>query len=90
MQTKEKQLWISSDTHFNHKNIIKYGRPEDFEEQIKDGLKDISGNDILIHLGDVCIGKDAENNEYLSNIKGKHILVKGNHDNKSTNFYLKY
>jgi len=46
---------------------------------------------VLIHLGDICIGKDEENNKWFRDNTGlKTILIKGNHDQKTNTFYNKY
>lgn len=84
------KYWIITDTHFNHKQLIEYGRPKDFEEKIKAYLIFlIKPEDVLIHLGDVCIGKDADSNQWFKAfLKCRTILVKGNHDNKSHNWYM--
>ncbi|MBI5402500.1 MAG: metallophosphoesterase [Ignavibacteriae bacterium] len=81
---------MTTDTHFNHKQLIQYGRPQNFEEKIKKGLISIvKEDDLLIHLGDVCIGNDIEsNNWFKENLKCKTYLIRGNHDKKSTKFYL--
>ena len=83
--------WIVTDTHIGHANIIKYQhRPENFEELIMKGLSMLQPNDILIHLGDICMGKDAEVHStlmlLLTHLHSK-ILVIGNHDNKSNTWY---
>ena len=85
------QIWLSTDTHFNHKKIIEYeSRPINFEDKIFKGLLQIPENAMLIHLGDVCIGKDKEMMEkYIIPLKCKKILIRGNHDKKSIGFYLK-
>ncbi len=60
------KIYITTDTHFDHANMIKYcGRPENFNEIIWKGLEQIKNNDILIHLGDLCIGNDVENHFHL-------------------------
>jgi len=84
------KIFVITDTHFNHKQLIEYGRPKDFEEKIKENLKKvISEKDLLIHLGDICIGKDKENsNWFKENLGCKTFLVKGNHDGKSFSWYL--
>ena len=84
-------IWITTDTHFSHKQLIEYGRPADFEEKIKKGLvQDVKKDDLLIHLGDVCIGNDIENNNWFKNQLGcKTYLVRGNHDSKSVSWYMK-
>lgn len=87
---KEKKIWLITDTHFNHKKLIEYGRPVDFEEKLKNNLKKmVFKEDILIHLGDVCIGLDKENNNWFKTEIGcKTWLLLGNHDNKSVTWYL--
>jgi len=86
--------YILTDTHFFHTNIIKYQyRPENFEKLIIKGLSIIQQNDILIHLGDICLGKDAEVHSQimplLSHLHSK-ILVLGNHDNHSNTWYCEH
>lgn len=50
-------IYIITDTHFNHSAMIPYcGRPENFDELIWKGLDQLKDDDILIHLGDICIG----------------------------------
>ena len=87
---KEIKIWVITDTHFNHKKLIEYGRPKDFENQLRNNLKKmVSKDDILIHLGDVCIGQDEEHNNWFKKELGcKTWLLIGNHDNKSTTWYL--
>ena len=82
--------WITTDTHFNHEAIKKYcDRPDDCEKRILKGFEVIKSQDILIHLGDICIGNDAEVHErHINPIKCRKILVRGNHDRKSTTWYL--
>jgi calcineurin-like phosphoesterase family protein len=84
------KIWLTTDTHFNHKALIEYGRPVDFEEQIKKKLKQsVKPEDLLIHLGDVCIGNDIENNNWFKKELGcKTYLLRGNHDRKSFNWYF--
>jgi len=85
------KIYLTTDTHFNHKKLIEYGRPEDFEERIWKGLKVINENDMLIHLGDVCIGDDEMiNRRFTMNNGAKKVLVLGNHDHKSVKWYLEH
>jgi len=86
-----KKIFLISDTHFGHQNMIEYcGRPVSFEDRLWAGLEQIDANDILIHLGDICIGKDAEVHQKISKYKFKKILVKGNHDHKNNNWYTSH
>ncbi len=84
------RVFVISDTHFNHKKLIDWGRPEDFETRILKSLSQHKG-DLLIHCGDFSIGNDIENMKlFMEASKGfkRKILIKGNHDNHSDNWYL--
>lgn len=91
---KEKKYWVIGDTHFGHGQMQKFcGRHEDFSDMIlKNIVNVVNNNDVLIHLGDICIGHDSEWHNDLKFIKNaKNIklwLVKGNHDKKSNSWYL--
>ena len=85
-------IYVISDTHFNHtQKMIEYcGRPENFEDLLWKNLEQIHDGDLLIHLGDVCIGNDAAVHGMLMGYKFKKFLVKGNHDRKSNTWYLQH
>ena len=88
-----KKIWITTDTHFGHDKLVEYsGRPENHSTIILQELhKNLKEGDTLIHLGDICIGNDETWHHLLTELpKGKRILVKGNHDNKSNNWYLNH
>ncbi|MDT8900960.1 hypothetical protein [Anaeroselena agilis] len=74
--------FIIADTHFYHDNIAKYcGRPTNHTELLIASLQSIMGeDDILYHLGDVTFGSQDSLRDILSGIKGKKVLVRGNHD----------
>ena len=85
------KTWLTTDTHFNHKKMVEYcNRPENFDHLIWEGLKIIEGGDILIHLGDFCIGNDFENHIHLGALLPdvKKILIRGNHDRKTNKWYM--
>lgn len=88
-----KKIYFISDTHFNHKNIIKYcNRPfKDIEEMnsalIENWNKTITDYDIVFHLGDVALTNESEIKEIIPKLKGKKILIRGNHDKKSKEFF---
>lgn len=82
--TPEQNIWITSDTHLGHKNIIVYCHRgyknvnhmdhcliNNWNSVVKD-------NDLVIHLGDLSF----VSGNYLPHLKGNILLVKGNHDNK--------
>lgn len=84
-------IYVISDTHFGHEKLILDGvRPEGYDQELKASLLDLKATDILYHLGDVCICPEQHkiHKEFIMPIKAKKILLKGNHDNKSNNWYL--
>lgn len=84
------KYWVVADTHFGHNRLREYcGRPEGFEERILRGLARVRENDVLIHLGDFCIGDDIGwHLQFMGRVAGKRWLLKGNHDRKSDTWYL--
>ena len=83
-------IWLTTDTHFFHSKLIKEKiRPVNFEKKILQGLQRIPEGSMLIHLGDICIGKDLEAMKYIKELNLHKTLVRGNHDNKSIDWYLK-
>ena len=88
-----KKIYFISDTHFNHKNIIKYcNRPfENIDEMnkvlIENWNNTVTDFDTIFHLGDVALTSESEMRELIPKLKGKKILVKGNHDKKSNEFF---
>lgn len=89
------KVFLISDTHFNHANIIKYcNRPfasvEEMNEiLIKNWNETVSKNDVIIHLGDVALGSKDLLEMIIPRLNGKKILIKGNHDTYSDDFYKK-
>lgn len=84
--------WLISDTHFNHEKLTEWGgRSGDWQEQIWKGIKAIPKyqGDVLIHLGDLCIGDDKEvMRRWDESTAGlTTILIRGNHDKKSFSWY---
>jgi len=63
--------WIIADTHFGHKNVIKYcNRPYSSVEEMDKILitnwnKEVAPDDIVYHLGDFALSADKE---YISSI----------------------
>jgi calcineurin-like phosphoesterase family protein len=82
--------YIISDTHLNHDNIKTYcQRPENFTELIDRNVRNlVKPTDILIHVGDVGIGKTES---WVNIVKGWNCLrwlIRGNHDQKSPQWYV--
>ena len=79
-------IYIISDTHFGHGNIIKScGRPfENTEEMdrilIENWNNTVKPNDEVYHLGDVSFGRPEIAQEILYQLNGRIYLIKGNHE----------
>ena len=87
------RIWLTTDTHFNHwPQMGDYcGRPEDFEKRLFRGLREIPRTDTLIHLGDVCIGRDeAMHGKWIRPLQARKVLLMGNHDTKSRTWYAEH
>lgn len=87
--------WFISDTHFNHTNIIKYcNRPfsstiEMNEHIISKWNDTINKNDTVYHLGDFALQSDKNTVlNLVSQLNGKIILILGNHDRHSKQWFL--
>lgn len=89
--------WIISDTHFSHTKLDDWGgREGDWQEKLYKGILNIPRGDTLIHLGDICIGNDIEvhiklfHKEFGIAAGLKNILIRGNHDKKSAQWYMEH
>lgn len=87
-------IYYTSDTHFNHKNIIEFcNRPF----RTADGQLDVpamnrhmieawnsrvTDEDLVIHGGDFGMGSWKEWAGFRAQLKGRLLLIKGNHDRK--------
>lgn len=92
---EKQKVFIISDTHFSHKNIIKYERhhfknTEEMDQQMIDNWnKEVGKHDLVFHLGDVVVC-GAQRAEYVLNqLNGRKILILGNHDHFSKTKWLK-
>ncbi len=83
------KVFFTSDTHFNHTNIIQFcQRPfknaDEMNEVIIANWNNVVGkDDIIFHLGDFCLGGAAEWSKILDRLNGKIYLILGNHDLKN-------
>lgn len=82
-------IWFTSDLHFNHTNIIKYepesrGQFHSLEEMneklISNWNERVDDNDTVYILGDVFMGSGDTIQDIMPRLKGKKILIRGNHD----------
>ena len=87
------KTWIIADTHFGHRKMEELcHRPAEFEKIIFKNLKQIQPDDVVIHLGDFCMGDDIKwHEEWKKTLPTqKKILIKGNHDKKSNSWYYSH
>ncbi len=85
------KIFVTTDTHFGHTALAEQmqSRPQDFQDRIlKQWKASITDEDLVIHLGDVVVGK-SENWALLPALPGRKVLVIGNHDQKGIQWYLK-
>ena len=83
-----KEIWLISDTHFNHKNMIEWrtGRPgfssvEEMNQLMIDNWNsNIKQGDIVYHLGDVFMGSQDWFKSNWPRLNGRKRLIVGNHD----------
>lgn len=84
------KTYVISDTHFNHTRICELtGRPADFNQLIiKNWQAIVNKDDLVIHLGDVILGRNSELKGIMGELPGRKLLVRGNHDREKPIWYL--
>ena len=91
-----RKIYLISDTHFNHVNIIKYcNRPFNNVEEmnkilIKNWNNTVRDRDIVYFLGDFVLSKNKGTvmKKYDELLNGEIIFIKGNHDKKGKKFEI--
>jgi calcineurin-like phosphoesterase family protein len=89
-------IYIISDTHFGHGELIAKGlRPVGYADKICANIArlNLDAGDVIYHLGDVCVAssseEDATNNTLFTHVsRAKFVLIRGNHDRRSSGWYL--
>lgn len=82
--------WFISDTHFSHRNIIKYtGRPFETVEEMNKCLIDnwnscVDTEDQVFFLGDFGLGDADHLHSIYTQLKGHKICIRGNHDKNAS------
>jgi calcineurin-like phosphoesterase family protein len=86
------KVYLISDTHFNHTKIETYcDRPSDFTERIIRNWKNIiQPTDLIIHVGDVFIGKVEGWESIYPQLPGRKVLVRGNHDKHPLAWWMEH
>ena len=95
-----KNIFVISDTHFYHKNILIFKddnnnliRPgfsslEEMNEKIIDNWnKTIKPDDIVYHLGDFTFGSKSNIAKITPRLMGRKRLILGNHDYEAKEYY---
>ncbi|MBC1456270.1 metallophosphoesterase [Listeria newyorkensis] len=81
--------WFISDTHYWHANILEFcnrkrmfaDEKEMTERMVANWNAVVADDDIVYHCGDFSFGKSrVYTSLIISQLKGKIVLVKGNHD----------
>ena len=87
-----RNIWVTSDTHFNHENILKFktkdgSKVRDFESVthmneaiIERWNSKVKPGDKVYHLGDVFFGDKESFKTLWPRLNGSKRLVVGNHD----------
>lgn len=87
------KIYVISDTHFNHKNIIEYSeRPFQSVEEMNQTMidnwnKTVKEEDYVYFLGDFCLGGRENIKKFGLQLKGHKILIMGNHDFSKRELY---
>jgi len=85
------EIWFTSDTHFDHENILKYeNRPFADANEMTEALIDnwnnvVKPDDLIFHLGDVFFTSAARMEYIAKRLNGRKILIRGNHDKGISN-----
>ena len=79
-------VFFTSDTHFGHKNIIRYcNRPFNNVEEMDEYMirvwnEEVNHDDIIFHLGDFSFYNTSKSKEIYDRLNGHKIIIRGNHD----------
>lgn len=79
------KLFLTSDEHYFHDNIVKLNnRPFTIEEMnsklVEKFNSKVGENDTTYHLGDFTLGKAGPAIGILEQLNGMHFFIRGNHD----------
>ena len=85
-----------SDLHLLHENAIKYDhRPFDSIQEMHEAIMKnwndrVTNGDIVYILGDISLrGKNEDLIAFVARLKGRKVLIKGNHDIDISSYLLK-
>ena len=87
-----RNIWITSDTHFSHNNILKFETDGQSRGQLFKNIHHMNSElidrwnsvvkqgDKVYHLGDVSMGNPATLGLIMNRLNGSKRLIVGNHD----------
>lgn len=87
----QQKIWVTSDLHFGHSNIIKYSPKyrghltsvdEMNRELVTNFNKDVSEDDHTYILGDIGFCSPEKVMDFLKQMNGTKTIIHGNHDRK--------
>ena len=93
--SEEQNLFFTSDTHFQHANIIKYcnrpfkTRDEMDSTMIKNWNSVVGKDDIIFVLGDFCFGGNKTWQYISAALNGNKVLIWGYHDKSFAGTWIK-
>lgn len=90
------KIFAISDQHYGHENIIKYCKRdvpnagEDMIRMIKAHNATVGDDDLVVFVGDVSCSQQGRIwlPKIMEKLKGRKILVRGNHDHITKSQYL--
>jgi calcineurin-like phosphoesterase family protein len=88
LKPSDAKLWVVSDTHFCHKNILIYeaaNRPFKDRDEMNEALiqrwnERVGKTDLVLHLGDFSFGNKNRIKDIVARLNGRIWLLLGNHD----------
>ena len=87
-QKEKKMIYYTADLHLGHANIIRFCSrpftdPEEMDRVIMENWnRKVHRDDTVYIVGDFMFRADKAPASYLSGLKGRKILIRGNHDAK--------
>lgn len=91
------RIFFTSDTHYGHRNIIKFGKGRPFstieehdEALIRNWNERVSPGDRVYHLGDFSMAHPERIDKILARLVGQKFFIRGNHDKAMRGNILKH
>ena len=85
----KKRIFLTSDNHFWHKNILEYedrpfGSVGEMNEAMVSNWNDrVRPQDVIVHLGDFSLGNSAQTKDIMSRLNGTKPIIMGSLDRKA-------